>query len=90
MFYCFPWIDNGNETKSPFDLLGSSSALYGTIISSLNDYPRSKLTKALLLVMIEASIVYRNCHENMVFHATPSAIAKDTVTGFPFNTKTVL
>ena len=90
MFYCFPWIDNGDETRSPSDLLGASLALYGTIISILNCYHRSTLTKALLLVMIEASSVYRNGHENMVFHATPSTIARENVTGFQFTTKAVL
>ena len=45
------------------------------------------MTKEFLSVIIEALIVCRNCHENMVLHATPAPRARATVTGFPFTTK---
>ena len=89
MLSFFTWTENGNETGSPSDVLGASLAICGTIISSLNCYNRIPLTKALFLVMIEALIFFRNGHENMVFHATPSPRARETVTGFSFTTKGV-
>ena len=71
----------------PSDVLGNSLTLCETIISILNCYPGSPLTKTLLLEMIEALIVCRNGHENMVLHDTPSPKARETVTGFPLTTK---
>ena len=82
----FPWIDNGNGTVSPSDVLGDSLALFGNIISSLNCSPRSPLTKELFSFTIEALIFCSNVHENMVLHAIPSPRARETVTGFLFTT----
>ena len=90
MFSCFPWISTYNKTGSPSDVLGASLAICGTTISSLNCFTRIPLIKALLLVMIEALIVCRNGHENMVLHATPYPRARETVYGFPFITKRFL
>ena len=87
IFYCFPWIETGNETGSPSDVLGDPLTLCGTIISSLKCSPRSPLTKEFLSVTIEDLIVCRNGHENMVLHANPSNRARETVTGFSFTTK---
>ena len=89
LFSCFPWIENGNETESPYGILGASLDLCRTIISSLNFSPRSLLIKAFLLLLIEALIVFRNGHENMVLHATHSPREMETVTGFWFTTKVV-
>ena len=90
MLSCFSWITTGKESGSPYDVLGASLALCGTIISSLNWSPRCLLTKLLLLVIIEALIVFRNGQKNMVLHATPSPRAWETATGFPFTTRGVL
>ena len=84
---CFPWIDTDSENGSPSNSLGASLDLCGVIIPSLNFSPRSPITKELFSVMIEALIVCRNVHENMVLHATPSPRARDTVTGFLVTTK---
>ena len=46
----FSWIETGDETGSPSDILGASLAVCGTIISSLNWSPSIPLTKALFLV----------------------------------------
>ena len=62
MISCFTYIETLNETVSPSDVLGASLALCVTIISSLNFSPRIPLTKALLLVTIEALIVCSNGH----------------------------
>ena len=45
VFYCFTWIENGDETGIPSDVLVDSLSICGTIISSLNFSPRSPLTK---------------------------------------------
>ena len=87
MFSCFPWIETGNETGIPSDVLGDSLSLYGTIISSLNCSPRSTLNKLLLSVMTEDLIFYRNGNSIIVLYATPSPRARESVTGFPFTTK---
>ena len=42
------------------------------------------------LVIIEALIIYTNDHENMVLHATPSSMERETVTSCLFTTKGVL
>ena len=76
IFFCFPWIETGNETGSPSDVLGYSLDLCRTIISILNFSPRSPLSKAFFLVTIEALFVCRNGHENMVLHATSSPRAR--------------
>ena len=80
-------IATGNETVSPSDVLGASLDLCGTIISSFNFSHSSPLTKALLSAIIEALIFFRNGHEKIVLHATPSPRDRETFTGCPFNTK---
>ena len=87
---CAYWIANGNLTVSNSDVLGASLAICGTIIYILNCSPSSALTKKFFSVIIEALIVCRNGHENMVLHATPSPRARDNVTGFLFTTKVFL
>ena len=86
MISCFPYIYTNNETVAPSDVLGDSLSLWGTTISSLNCFPNSPLTKALLSFMIEALIFCRNSHENMVLHAPPSSRAMENFTIFLFNT----
>ena len=49
----------GNGTDIPYYDLGASLALCGTIVSRLDRSPIIPLTKALLLVRIEALIVFR-------------------------------
>ena len=87
VLYFFPWIENGNETGIPSDVLVYSLSLCGTIISSLKCSPRSPITKALFSVTIEALIVYINGHKTMMLYATPSPREREIVTGFPFTTK---
>ena len=89
MLSCFTWTKTGNETGSPYNVLGDFLDLCETIIPTLNCYPRSPLTKTLFLVMIEALIVFRNGHKNMVLHAIPYTRARGAVTGCPFTTKGV-
>ena len=60
----------GSETDITSDDLGASLDICGTITYILNWYPRSPLTKALLTVIIEAFIVFRNDHEKMVLNST--------------------
>ena len=62
-FYCFHWIETGNESGIPSDVLSASLALCWNIISILNFYPRIPLTKTFSSVMIEALIFCRNGHE---------------------------
>ena len=57
MFSFFPCIDTGNETRSSSDVLGASLALCVTIISSLNCYPRSPLTREFFSVIVESLII---------------------------------
>ena len=71
MLFFVSGIATGSETVSTSDALGASLALCGTIISSLDCFPKCPLIKALLLVIIKALIVYRNVHEEMVLHAYP-------------------
>ena len=90
MLFCVSTITTSNKTGSPSGILGDFLDICGTIISRLNFSPRSPLTKALLLVIIKALIIFRDGHENMVLHATPSSWAKETFTGCPFTTKEFL
>ena len=90
VLFCIYGIATGNETGIPSDVLGDPLALCETIISSLNCSPRSPLTKMFFLVIIEALIIYTNDHENMVLHATPSSMERETVTSCLFTTKGVL
>ena len=90
MLFCVYGIVTGNGTGSTYDVLVSSLDLCITSISRLNCSPRSPLNKALFSVITEALIVYRNWHENMVLHATPSPRLRETVTSCKFNMKGVL
>ena len=56
LYFYFYGIVTGNETGSPSGVLVASFDLCGTIIYSLNCSPRSPLTKAFFLVIIEAII----------------------------------
>ena len=87
---CAYWIANGNLTVSNSDVLGASLAICGTIIYILNCSPSSALTKKFFSVIIEALIVCRNGHENIVFRYTPSTRLKETIAGCPFSTNGVL
>ena len=90
MLFCVSGITTGNETVSFSDVLGAYLDICGTIISSLNCYPRSLLNKVLVLVIIEVLIICSNGYEKLVLHATPYHIERETVNGFPFTTKGVL
>ena len=72
MLFCVSRIVTGKKTGSSSDILGACLVICGTIISRLNCYPRTPLTKALFLVIIEAWIVHSNGHEKMVLNATLS------------------
>ena len=87
VLFCVSDIANGNETGSPYAFLGDSLDLRGTIIYRSNFSPMSPLTKALLLFIIGELFVFRKSHKKMVLHASPSPIAKETITGCPFTTK---
>ena len=76
MLSCFPWIETGNATGRPSDVLVDSLDLCGTIISRLNFSPSSLLTKEFFLVIIEALTVCRNGHENMVFECSSSVTSR--------------
>ena len=90
MLFCVFGIVTGNETGSPYDVLGDPLALRWTTISSLNCYHSIPLTKALLSVIIKVLIVCSNSHKDMVLHATPSPRDRETVTGFLFTTEEFL
>ena len=90
MLFSLSGIVTVDETVSTSDFLGSSLDLCGTIINILNFSPRSPLTKALFLVIIEVWIICRNSYKKMVLHATPSPRARETVTCYPFTTEDVL
>ena len=87
VLFCVSRVVTGNDTGSPSDVLGDYLALYVTIVSILNCSPRSTLTKAFYLVIIEDLIFCKNCHKNMVLQVTPFPRAKETVTGCPFTSK---
>ena len=82
VLFCVSGITIGNETGIPSDVLGASLDLCGTIISSLNCSTRLQLTNVLFSAIIEALIVCRNGHENMLLHDTPYPRLRETVTGF--------
>ena len=65
-----------NETVIPYDFLVASLYFCGNIISSLNFSPRCPLTETLFSVIIEAFIVCKNGHENMVLHSVSSTMDK--------------
>ena len=90
VLFCVSGITTSNGTVSTSDVLGYYLALCGTIIYIFNFSPGSPLTKALLLVIIESLIIFRNGHENMVLHANNYPRAKETVTGCAFTTKGTL
>ena len=71
MLFCVSGIATGIETISTSDALGAYLDLCGTIISSLDCFPKCPLIKALLLVIIKDLIVCRNVHEKMMLHAYP-------------------
>ena len=90
VLFCVYGIVTGNGTGSTSGVLGTSFALCVTIIYRLNFSPQIPLTKALLLVIIEALFDCRNGHDNMVLKAEPSLRARETLTGCQFTTKRFL
>ena len=83
LFYA---IAPGNETGINSDVLGASLFLCGTIISSLNCYPRSPLTKTLFSFIIGFIFVCRDGHEKMMLYVAPSPRVRETFTACAFDT----
>ena len=87
LLYFLSCISTHNKTGDPSGVLGASLALCITIIYILNCVPGSPINKALFLVIIISLIVFRNCHEKMLFRATPYPRSRSRVTGYAFTTK---
>ena len=83
-------IVTGNETFTPSDVFEESLAIFRTILSRLDFYLIIPLTKALLLVITEALIIFSNRYENMVFRDTTYRRLRNTVTSCEFTMKVVL
>ena len=75
-FFCVYGISSGivtfNEIGNPYDVLVPPLDLCGTIIYSFNCSTSIPITKTFFSVNIEALIIFRNGHKNMVFQVTLS------------------
>ena len=90
VLFCVSGIVAGNETGTPSDVFGACLSLFGTIVFSLNCYPRIPLTKVLFWVITEFLVFCSNVHENMVLHATPYTSSRDTDTSCVFYMKVII